>query len=46
MKPVPPVIVIGMSRSGTTMLTKMLDELGLYAGKKLTDNHEAVFSES
>ena len=43
MKPAPPVIVIGMSRSGTTMLTKMLDELGLYAGKKLTDNHEAVF---
>lgn len=43
MKPVAPVIVIGMSRSGTTMLTKMLDELGLYAGKKLTDNHEAVF---
>jgi len=43
MKPVPPVIVIGMSRSGTTMLTKMLEELGLYAGRQLTNNHEAVF---
>lgn len=25
------------------MLTRMLDDLGLFVGKKLTDNHEAVF---
>jgi len=39
----PPVIIIGMSRSGTSMLTRMLDELGLFTGRRLTDNHEAVF---
>lgn len=32
-----------MSRSGTSMLTKMLEGLGLFVGKKLTNNHEAVF---
>jgi len=39
----PPVIIIGMSRSGTSMLTRMLTELGLFTGQSLTDNHEAVF---
>ena len=43
MKVHPPIIIIGMSRSGTSMLTRMLDELGLFTGKKLTRNHEAVF---
>jgi hypothetical protein len=38
-----PVIIIGMSRSGTSMLTSMLNELGLFTGMRLTDNHEAVF---
>ncbi len=38
-----PVIIIGMSRSGTSMLTRILDELGLFTGHRLTDNHEAVF---
>ncbi len=38
-----PIIIIGMSRSGTSMLTRMLSALGLFAGKKLTSNHEAVF---
>ncbi len=32
-----------MSRSGTSMLTRMLDNLGLFTGKKKTRNHEAVF---
>lgn len=32
-----------MSRSGTSMLTRMLDDLGLFVGSKLTNNHEAVF---
>ncbi len=39
----PPVIIIGMSRSGTSMLTRMLDDLGLFVGSRLTGNHEAVF---
>jgi len=39
----PPVIIIGMSRSGTSMLTRMLTELGLFTGQSLTDNHEAMF---
>lgn len=43
MNALPPVIIIGMSRSGTSMLMRMLDDLGLYAGRRLTDNHEAVF---
>lgn len=43
MNPEPPVIIIGMSRSGTSMLTRMLDSLGLFCGNKLTGNHESVF---
>lgn len=43
MKVHPPIIIIGMSRSGTSMITRMLDDLGLFVGKKLTGNHEAVF---
>jgi len=43
MKVHPPIIIIGMSRSGTSMLTRMLDHLGLFVGKKLTGNHEALF---
>ncbi len=41
--PCPPVIIIGMSRSGTSMLTRMLNDLGLFVGSNVTDNHEAVF---
>lgn len=32
-----------MSRSGTSMLTRMLDDLGLFVGSNLTNNHEATF---
>ncbi len=32
-----------MSRSGTSMLTRMLDEVGILTGKKVTRNHEAIF---
>ena len=38
-----PTIIIGMHRSGTTMLTRMLESLGLYVGWKKTGTHEAVF---
>ncbi len=43
MKARPPVIIIGMSRSGTSMLTRMLDSLGLFTGSRVTNNHEALF---
>ena len=43
MKSRPPVILIGMSRSGTTMLMRMLEQLGLFTGGKKTRNNEAVF---
>jgi hypothetical protein len=43
MKSHPPVIIIGMSRSGTTMLVEMLEQLGLFVGRKKTRNNEAVF---
>lgn len=39
----PPVIICGMHRSGTTMITRILDQLGLYVGKSLDDNHEDLF---
>lgn len=42
-KATPPVIIIGMHRSGTSMIASMLEELGLYIGKKKEGNHEAVF---
>jgi hypothetical protein len=32
-----------MSRSGTTMLMRMLEQLGLFTGRKKTRNNEAVF---
>ncbi|HZX14135.1 MAG TPA: sulfotransferase [Thermodesulfobacteriota bacterium] len=43
MKIVPPVIIIGMSRSGTNILTRMLEALGLLVGEKKDRNHEAIF---
>lgn len=45
MKVVPPIIIIGMSRSGTGMLTRILEELGLFVGTKKEENHEAIFFE-
>ncbi len=38
-----PVIVIGMHRSGTTMVTQMLERLGLFVGRAKDDNWEAHF---
>jgi hypothetical protein len=37
-----PVIILGMHRSGTTMVTKLLEEVGLFVGDRLDENHEAV----
>ena len=38
-----PILIIGMHRSGTSMLTRMLSELGLFLGKRLDENHESTF---
>ena len=38
-----PIIIIGMHRSGTTMITEFLDQLGLFVGAKLDPNHESLF---
>jgi hypothetical protein len=38
-----PIIIIGMHRSGTSMITRLLEELGLFAGEKKNTNDEAVF---
>lgn len=38
-----PIIIIGMHRSGTSMLFKMLKDLGLFIGIDLDDNLEARF---
>lgn len=38
-----PIIVIGMHRSGTSMITRLLEELGLFVGVRKDANHEAVF---
>jgi Sulfotransferase family len=38
-----PIIIIGAHRSGTSLVTRLLDDLGLFVGKKLDTNHEAMF---
>ena len=39
----PPVILIGMHRSGTSLICRVLEELGLFVGNKLERNREAWF---
>ena len=39
---VPPIIIIGMHRSGTTMLARQLEALGVFVGKRKEPNHEAT----
>jgi hypothetical protein len=39
-----PVIIIGMHRSGTTMLTRLLEQAGLFVGRDLCpDTHESRY---
>lgn len=38
-----PIVIIGMHRSGTTMITRMLQQLGLHVGWVVQENLEAVF---
>lgn len=39
----PPVIIIGMHRSGTTMIAELLSRFGLFIGWELESYNEAVF---
>ncbi|MBT3759521.1 MAG: sulfotransferase [Candidatus Marinimicrobia bacterium] len=39
----PPIIIIGMHRSGTTMLAKFLGELGVFMGNDKEKNYESKF---
>ena len=40
---VQPVILLGMHRSGTAMFARLLDELGLFQGSELQEDHESVW---
>ena len=42
-QPRPPVLLIGMHRSGTSLLSRMLDDLGMFMGWRLAPNHGARF---
>jgi len=39
----PPLIFTGMHRSGTSMLVRLLESFGLFAGTRKDQNNEAVF---
>ncbi len=39
----PPVIIIGMHRSGTSMLSRILARAGIYMGYDLTPDHESWY---
>ncbi|MEM7585726.1 MAG: sulfotransferase [Acidobacteriota bacterium] len=39
----PPVIILGMHRSGTSLLARLLEKQGLFVGWKLAANHEASY---
>lgn len=38
-----PIIILGMHRSGTTMLSKLLEQLGIFMGWRKEENNEALF---
>ncbi len=42
----PPIIIIGMHRSGTSLISGMLERLGLFMGRHKDANSEAVFFQS
>ncbi|RLG16456.1 hypothetical protein DRN69_00815 [Candidatus Pacearchaeota archaeon] len=39
----PPIIIIGMHRSGTSMLSRILEDLGVFMGYRKEGNNEALF---
>jgi hypothetical protein len=38
-----PIVILGMHRSGTTLLVSLLQRLGLFCGMKMGKNQEALF---
>jgi hypothetical protein len=38
-----PIIILGMHRSGTSMVSELLDQVGLFVGAKLQDDHESTY---
>ncbi len=38
-----PIILLGMHRSGTSLIATLLDRLGLFQGNELQDDHESVY---
>ncbi len=38
-----PVILLGMHRSGTTLIAQLLDRLGLFLGADVQGDHEAIY---
>ena len=38
-----PIIILGMHRSGTTMLSKILEDLGVFMGWRKEENNESLF---
>ena len=41
-----PVVILGMSRSGTTLLARLLSRLGLFLGHRMAEDLEAVYFHS
>lgn len=39
----PPIILLGMHRSGTSLIARLLDELGLFQGASLQEDHESTY---
>ena len=39
----PPVILLGMHRSGTSLVARLLDELGVFQGHELQEDHESTY---
>ena len=38
-----PLLIVGMHRSGTTLLARILDKIGVFMGRDLDQNHESKF---
>ncbi len=43
MKFLPPLIIIGMHRSGTSLVSRVLEDIGVFMGHRKDENNEAIF---
>lgn len=41
--PLSPIIVLGMHRSGTTLIAQLLQDMGVFMGRRLDANYESIF---